>query len=199
MDRIGIFGGSFNPVHKGHLRLALSAAKELNLDRIIFVPANIPPHKSSRGLAANEKRLEMCRLAVADYPQFEVSGFEMAQTGKSYSLYTVEHFRQLYPCSSLYLIIGSDMLYSFDTWYHFEDIMKNVSVAAMARFDGELPRLDMKAQELRKYGNVYIIRSEPYPVSSTEIRSKIKNGEKYSCYLDEKVVQYITLMKLYTD
>ncbi|MDO5560094.1 MAG: nicotinate (nicotinamide) nucleotide adenylyltransferase [Oscillospiraceae bacterium] len=199
MKSIGIFGGSFNPVHNGHLNLALNAKKELGLDKVIFVPANIPPHKSSRELAANDIRLEMCRLAVSGHDDLEVSDFEMTQTSKSYSIYTVLHFRQMYPDDTLYLLIGSDMLFSFDTWYRYQDILKNVRLAVMSRENGENDRLRKKTQELQQYGKVHIIGSPPYPVSSTEIRSKIKNREKYSCYLAEKVVQYITLMNLYTD
>ena len=121
----------------------------------------------------------------------------MNRTGKSYSIYTVEHFSQMYPQSSLYLIVGSDMFMSFDKWYRYEEILNLVSLAVVSRNKDDMEQLEKKSHELSRHGKIDIIRVPSYPVSSTEIRSKIKNGEKYSCYLPEKVVQYISLNNLY--
>lgn len=195
--RIGIFGGTFNPVHNGHIHLAKAAYEWLKLDKLIIVPSNIPPHKSSEGICPNSIRLQMCRLAFSDHINFEVSDYEMERAGKSYSIYTVEHFRQMYPQSDLFLIVGSDMFLSFDKWYRYEQILKTVSLAVVSRNVDDIRLLEDKADDLSVYGDTYIIRVPSYPVSSTEIRGKIKNGEKYSCYLPEKVVQYISLNNLY--
>lgn len=197
MDRIGIFGGTFNPVHNGHIHLAQAAYDHLKLDKLIIVPSNIPPHKSAEGICPNDIRLEMCRLAFSEHINFEVSEYEIQRKGKSYSIYTVEHFRMLYPQSKLFLIVGSDMFMSFDKWYRFEEILKSVSLAVVSRNNDDMEQLEKKSMELSRYGKTDIIRVPSYPVSSTEIRSKIKNGEKYSCYLPEKVVQYISLNNLY--
>ena len=197
MGRTGFFGGTFNPVHNGHIHLAEAAYDFLGLDRLIFVPANVPPHKETSCLVSGNDRLEMCRLAVENHSGFEVSDFELNQGGKSYSVYTAEHFSKMYPDDELFMMTGSDMLLSFDKWYRFEDILKMVTLAVVSREYDDTEILRKKAQELSEYGKVIIVSAEPYPVSSTEIRNRIGSGQNYSCYLPEKVVQYIRLNSLY--
>lgn len=197
MARTGFFGGTFNPIHNGHIHLADEAYTKLGLDRMILVPANIPPHKEAVDLCSSSDRFEMCRLAAEGKPGFEVSSFELKQGGKSYSYYTVLHFREQYPDDELYMMVGSDMLLIFDKWFRFEDILKEVTLAVVSRQYDDMDILKKKAAELSVYGRVEIINSDPYPVSSTEIRESIRNGQKYSCYLPEKVVQYIRLNNLY--
>lgn len=197
MGKTGFFGGSFNPVHNGHIHLAESAYSALGLDRLILVPAGIPPHKEAAGLCSGADRFEMLKLAAEGHEGFEVSDFELRQTGKSYSVYTAEHFAELYPDDELYMMVGSDMLLSFDKWYRFEDILKIVTLAVVSREYDDMDSLKRKADELSAYGRAEVINAEPYPVSSTEIRSLIGSGQNYSCYLPEKVVQYIRLNSLY--
>lgn len=197
MRKIGLFGGSFNPIHKGHVKLALSIKEKLSLDKVIFIPSGEAPHKSSQEYAKASDRLEMCRLAVSDYPFFEVSDYEITKEGKSYSIYTVRHFKELYPEDELYLMVGSDMLLYFDKWYEYREILKNVTLAAVSREGTDFAELEKFAEKLRKNGNVIVVNNEAFPVSSTLLRKKIKNNEDTSCYLDEKVVKYIILEKLY--
>ena len=197
MGRTGFFGGTFNPIHSGHIHLAEEAFRGLGLDRLILVPANIPPHKEAHDLCSSEDRLNMCRLAAEGHDGFEVSDFELNQGGKSYSVYTAEHFAEMYPGDELYMMVGSDMLLSFDKWYRFEDILKTVTLAVVSREYDDMDDLKKKADELSAYGSVKIINADPFPVSSTQIRDLIRRGQKYSCYLPEKVVQYIRLKKLY--
>lgn len=197
MKKIGIFGGTFNPIHKGHMHLADTVSDTIGLDKLIFMPSNIPPHKSADNLYANEIRFEMCKLAAESDKRYEVSDFEIKRQGKSYSVYTVEHIRKLYPDDIIYMLLGSDMLLSFDKWFRFEEILKNVALAVVSRENDDIDALKRKSCELRKYGQIELLSAEPFPISSTEIRNKIKNSEKYSCYLPEKVVQYIRLNNLY--
>lgn len=195
--KTGIYGGSFNPVHKGHIHLAESIKAEFGLDRIFFVPSRISPHRSSEEYASAQDRLEMLRLACEGREGFEVCGYELESDRVSYSVYTVEHFRSLYPDDELYLLVGSDMLLSFDKWYRFEDILKNVNLAVCSRQDGDSSELQRKAQELSQYGRIYISQAAPVSVSSTKIRKKLAKNENCYCYLDENVVQYIRLKGLY--
>ena len=197
MGRTGFFGGTFNPIHSGHIHLAEEAFRGLGLDRLILVPANIPPHKETHDLCSNTDRFNMCCLAAEGHEGFEVSDFELNQGGKSYSVYTAEHFAEMYPDDELYMMVGSDMLLSFDKWYRFEDILKTVTLAVVSREYDDMDDLKKKAEELSAYGSVKIINADPFPVSSTQIRDLIRRGQKYSCYLPEKVVQYIRLKKLY--
>ncbi|MGN0612381.1 MAG: nicotinate (nicotinamide) nucleotide adenylyltransferase [Porcipelethomonas sp.] len=198
MARIGLFGGSFNPIHNGHINLAVSVKDELLLDRVIFIPSGTAPHKSSEEYADAADRLEMCRLAVEDHPGFEVSDFEVSRTGKSYSIYTVRHFRELYPDDELFLMVGSDMLLSFESWYKYEEILRNVTLAAVSRSGTDFDELYNIAKRLGGCGKVIVVNNSVVPVSSTKLRKMIKNNENLSCYLNEKVVEYIMLRYLYS-
>ncbi len=196
--RIGIYGGSFNPVHNGHIHLAKAAADEFGLDRIYLVPSKISPHRSSAEYAAEEDRLEMLRLACGADERLRVCDYELKSERVSYSIYTLEHFRREFPDSELFLLVGSDMLLSFDKWYRFEDILSQAALCVVSRQDGDMAELEQKAQELRKFGNILISRSAPLEISSTEIRKKIAKNSNFACYLDENVVQYIRSRDLYS-
>ena len=130
--KTGLFGGSFNPIHNGHINLAVSVKESLGLDRVILIPSGTAPHKSSAEYAAAEDRLEMCRLACSGIDGLEVSDYEIRKSGKSYTIYTVEHFKKEFPEDELYWLVGSDMLLSFETWFRYRDILKNSSVAAIS-------------------------------------------------------------------
>lgn len=195
--KTGIFGGSFNPVHNGHIHLAKAVMEELSLDRIFFVPSRISPHRSSDEYVSGEDRLEMLRLACEGLKGLEVCDYELKSDRVSYSIYTVEHFRSLYPEDELFLLVGSDMLLSFDKWYRFEDILSHVSLAVVSRQDGDMDALRKKAEELSEYGRIYVSYTAPLIASSTEIRENIVKNDNWTCYLNENVVQYIRLRGLY--
>lgn len=196
--KIGLFGGSFNPIHKGHIHLAKSVRDTFGLDRIIFIPSKRSPHKSNDEYVSNEHRLSMCRLAIQDIPNFEVSDFEISRDTISYSIYTVRYFKDIYTNDDLYLLVGSDMFLSFDTWRNFKEIMQNVTLAVVSRVDGDIPYLQEKADKLRNYGKILIAPVDAIEVSSTEIRKNIRFNKDCSCILDEKVVQYIKSNSLYS-
>ncbi len=139
----------------------------------------------------------MLRLACEGIDGFEVSDYELRNERVSYSVYTVSHFRRLFPEDELFLLVGSDMLLSFDRWYRFEDILKNVTLAVCSREDGDFETLKQKAEELAVYGNISLCTAPPVMVSSTEIRKKIEKNQDLSCYLNENVVQYIRLKGLF--
>lgn len=199
--RIGIYGGSFNPVHNGHIHLAGTAIEEFGLDRLYLIPSRISPHRSSSEYVSPEDRLEMLRLACkgSKYGRIlRVSDYELRSERVSYTIYTVEEFRRRFPNEELVLLIGSDMLLSFDTWNRFEDILRQVTLAAVSREEGDMEILEKKASELRKYGRVLISKASPVVISSTELRKKISKNENCSCYLDKNVVQYIRSRNLYS-
>ena len=196
--RIGIFGGSFNPVHNGHIHLAETVMKELRLDRIFLVPSRISPHRSSDEYASGKDRLEMLRLASENKRGLEVCDYELESERVSYTIYTIEHFRELYPNDDLFLLVGSDMLMSFEKWFRFEDILDEASLAVVSREKGDSGELIKKAEELRRYGEIFISSAPAVTVSSTEIRKKIAKNADWACYLDENVVQYIRSGGLYS-
>lgn len=197
MAKIGLFGGSFNPIHNGHINLAISVKKALELDKVIFIPSGTAPHKSSGEYADAVHRIEMCRLAAEDFPGFEVSDFETKRTGKSYSIYTVQYFKKIYPDDQLFLMIGSDMLLSFDKWFKYKEILKNVTLAAVSRTGDDFALLNKTAEKLCRFGKIIVVNNEAVVVSSTNLRKLIKNNEDLSCYLNRKVVKYIILKNLY--
>ncbi|MBE6851103.1 MAG: nicotinate (nicotinamide) nucleotide adenylyltransferase [Ruminococcus sp.] len=195
--RIGIFGGSFNPPHNGHLHLANSVHDALQLDEVLLVPAKQPPHKSASAYAPAEDRLAMCRLAAEEYPWMRAEDYELRQNAVSYSYYTVTHFAKVYPDAELFLLIGGDMLRTFTQWYRFQDILRYAALAAIAREPEEYANLQKCADELRQYGEIHLLNVETISISSTKIRENVKKSQNNSCYLPEKIVQYIKQRNLY--
>ena len=197
---IAIYGGTFNPVHKGHYNCLKSVLDAVELDKVIVLPDRIPPHKSAEGLISGEDRLEMCRLAFGELDKVEVSEWELKQTGKSYSVITLRHFHKLYPEDKLYFIMGSDMLLSFEKWYRYEEILQLASLICVSRENAVTNQiLQQHADELTQNsgGEIIIVDTKPFEVSSTQIRKMIENSQIPSCYLDENVVQYISVKNLY--
>lgn len=197
--RTGIFGGSFNPVHNGHIHIAKACAGELSLQRTILVPSGRPPHKTDREYASGEDRYNMCCLAAEGIEGFSVSRYETERKNISYTVYTLRHMRELYPDDEFFLIIGSDMFEIFDKWYRFEEILSYAQLAVLAREHKEEKKILEKKRIIGRYGRVNILKAAPFPVSSTEIRKKIKKNEEISCYLNEKVVEYIKENNLYRE
>ena len=195
--RIGIFGGSFNPPHKGHLHLAESVHDALHLDEVWLVPSKISPHRSMAAYAPEADRLEMCRLAAEEFPWLRAEDFELRQGQISYTCYTVEHFTQERSADEFFLLMGSDMLLSFTSWHRWQEILQRVTLAGIAREAGESEMLDKAAESLRQYGRIEIVHVGSFAVSSTKIREMVKNNQDCSCYLPEKIVQYMRAKNLY--
>lgn len=197
MAKIGLFGGSFNPIHKGHMNLAGTVKEKLGLDRIILIPSGTAPHKSSAEYAPAEDRLEMCRIACEGMEGFEVSDYEISNSRKSYTVYTVRHFKGLFPDDELYLLVGSDMLLSFESWFEYREILKKTVIAAISRTGEDEAELVKMSEKLSEYGRCIVVNAEAVTISSSEIRKMIKNNADSSCYLNGKVVKYIILKNLY--
>lgn len=196
--RIGIYGGSFNPVHNGHIHLAETAKKDFGLDRVYLVPSKISPHRSSEEYVSAEDRLAMLRLASEDSGWIEVSDYEINSDRVSYTIYTVEHFRSLFPEDELYLLVGSDMLLCFEKWYRFEDILSQVTLCAVSRNSGDMEELREAASRLSQYGCIRISEAPAVEISSSEIRKNIEKNTDCTCYLHKNVVQYIRSKGLYS-
>lgn len=198
MRRIGIYGGSFDPVHKGHIHLARIAIECFELDEVIFIPARISPFKQGKSdVASAGDRLTMLRLAVDRERKMSVSDYELMQEGVSYTIYTVRHMKELYPYDRFVLLMGSDGLMSFNKWYCWQEIMTLCDIGCISRKYGDSKELEKQAEFLSKNGMVYVSCEDIFPVSSTEVRQLLKKGEDCSCYLPENVVQYILKHKLY--
>lgn len=197
--KICFFGGTFNPVHNGHVRLLENAKEYFDFDKIIVIPTNIPPHKEVVFSVSDDDRLNMCKLAFNGIA--EVSDYEMVENTVSYTINTMYHFKEIYPDDEFYFLMGSDMLFMFEKWKNYKELISLISVVVASRKDDEFLAIEKKKLELEEDGaKIYIINAGPYIISSSEIRNKIKSGEKdFSCYLPERVVEYILDKKLYLE
>ena len=197
--RLCIYGGSFNPPHVGHAAAVRAAQREANLDEVRVIPAAMPPHKAlASGSPGAEERLELCRLAFGDLPGVTVSDLELRREGKSYTVDTVRAIRAEEPDAELCLLVGTDMLRTFDEWREFQTILQNVTLLASARDDDDLETVRFHAARLeREYGaRVEVIETPPLPLSSTQIRRLLpeRHGAEF---LAPKVYARIVRKRLY--
>ncbi|HCR43582.1 MAG TPA: nicotinate (nicotinamide) nucleotide adenylyltransferase [Ruminococcaceae bacterium] len=200
MRKIAVFGGTFNPVHNGHLHLAKNFYNIIHADELLFIPTYIPPHKAPVELAAARDRLEMCRLAVKGTP-FGVSDMEVKRGGPSYTSDTLTALKKIYGRnSSLYLIVGEDMFLTVDRWHKPEVIYSLATLCAAPRGKGGCGKLTDYAVKLRRKGADVLIADIDYlPVSSTSVRSAVKKKENLSAYVPESVACYILKKHLYSE
>ena len=177
---IAVFGGSFNPPHKGHLAAALAASRQLKPDEFLVIPDFQPPHKQlAEGSPEPEERLALCRLAFAAVPNCTVSDLELRRGGKSYTADTLRHLRAARPEAELILLMGADMYCSLHTWYDAEYILRSVRIAVFQRAAGEMPAIEAQRDALKaRFGTeTELIRSQPMPASSTELRAALQSRE----------------------
>lgn len=193
--RIGIFGGTFNPPHQGHKKLALEFMSRLSLDLMMIIPTYTPPHKEAPDLASGEDRLNMCKICFGeDY--FEVSDIELQRKGKSYTVNTLQQIKEQHPEDDLFFIMGSDMLLTFHSWREPEEILNLATVCAATRENG-------LTQELRNYvdkkypdrkSRFKIFDFIPVEVSSTQIRDSLTENDDL---ISPEVEKYILEKGLY--
>ena len=187
--RIGILGGTFNPIHIGHLILAEEAHFKLKLDKLVFVPAFVPPHKNSSEVINAKDRLEMVRLAIEDNPAFDLSTFEIDSKKKSYSIDTLKEFRGVYgEDAELCFITGSDSLKDLFSWKNINDIFK-ISKFIVANRPG------YPIKDVPKEVDTVVIT--PIEVSSLDIRKRLAESRSIRYLVPEKVRKYISERKLY--
>ncbi|NUN08509.1 MAG: nicotinate (nicotinamide) nucleotide adenylyltransferase [Ignavibacteriaceae bacterium] len=189
--RIGLFGGSFNPVHVGHIKTAEYALHERSLDKIIFIPAFISPLKTSHSFIAPRHRLNMIRLALQGKAQFDLSDIEIRREGISYTIDTIDYFRKEY--RYIDLIIGMDNLIVFDQWYKPDDLITKVNLIILSRGD------ESGFKKNKYFEKAIFLNSPKIKISSSEIRRKIKQSESIKGLVPEEVEKYIINNKLYKD
>lgn len=200
MKKIAIFGGTFNPIHKGHLRLVEEYQNRLSFDRILLIPTRIPPHKQVTGLASDRHRLQMCQLAAEEFPFLEVSDIELQREETSYTYDTLSELKRRYPNSIFYLIMGSDMFLTFRRWYRGEEMLKMVVLLTAPREPNQISELEAEKQLMEELGGEAVLLDIPaWEVSSTEIRSRLHQNLATDDLLDPKVAAYIKEHDLYQD
>lgn len=199
MGNIAIYGGSFDPPHKGHALLAENLAKEINADKVIIIPAYSSPFKD--GTVANgPDRLAMCRYTFTS-PVFEISSIEINREGKSYTVDTLKDIKKYYPNDNLFLFMGDDMFLSLGNWYKYKELLSICTIVTAARTEDLRHLSQMKAYAITKLGlneGDYVISKEkPLEVSSTLLRTMLKNRLDTSKYLTYDVIKYINKRGLY--
>ncbi len=195
---IAIFGGAFNPIHKGHINLINEFDKIFRFDKILLVPTKTPPHKSKDEFVSTEHRMNMLKIVGDNYPKLTPCDIELNMDGVSYTINTLTALKEVFPDANFYLIIGSDMLSIFDKWYRYEDILERATVLSGAREKDELETLQKIANELDKTGQkIKVIEHSVMPMSSTMVRNAIKQGSDVTQFLLPQVYDYIKQNKLY--
>ena len=196
MNKVGIFGGAFNPIHKGHTALVRAVSAALKLRETLIIPTAVSPHKKSEG-ASFEERMEMCGIVFGEEAGYTVSDIEQKLGAPNYTIHTVRALKEIYPKDTeFYLILGGDMLFCFEHWYRNEALRKECRVVAAARENDSYTDLVEYAHAL---GRVRVLNLPVIEVSSSEIREKIRRGESTAGLLDDRVRAYIDERGLYRD
>ncbi len=198
MNRIGLFGGSFNPVHSEHIKVALNAIKELQLDKLFIIPTYVAPHKQGAEVLGAHDRLNLLNLAFTGNEKVVVSDYEIQKQGVSYSYLTVRHFKEIYSDSTLYFLMGSDMLENFPTWKNPDDIVKNCNLVLINR-QGNTTSDDCLIDNIKRLYNHTVIKLNVSgeDLSSTEIRLRKMLGLSLSGLVTKEVEDYIVNNNLY--
>ena len=197
--RVGIYGGTFAPVHTGHVRAARAFMEQMKLDYLFIIPAYLPPHKQIDASDDPLYRLKMCELAFEDIDGIVISDCEISRGGKSYTYDTLKELER--PDTRLFLLLGTDMVLTFDTWYRFEDILKMCYPVYVRRENDPLigNRIVAKITEYyQKYGVMFRkIVADPIELSSTDIRGAVREGRDISRLVPARVEKFIKENGLY--
>lgn len=195
---IGIMGGTFNPIHHGHMILSEFIREELSLDRIIFIPTG-NPHKDRRQVLDGQIRKEMIDLAIESNKKFFLSTIEIDRNGISYTIDTLRELKSIYPKDQLYMIIGADSLLELHTWKDFERLISITSFIVCNRYGSENQEVIRRINDLnhRYGGNIIGIETPIIDISSTNIRQRVKKNLSIKYLVSESVEEYISKNKLY--
>jgi nicotinate-nucleotide adenylyltransferase len=212
--RVGVLGGTFNPIHQGHLAAARSAEGALALDRMLFVPSHAPPHRTDSLLASGYHRLQMTALAVAEVPGWEASDVELVRGGPSYTYDTLTTLRTDEPASQFFFVTGADAFADIATWRHYPDLLELAHFVVIARtgtsFDHLRSRLPALAPRMiacettpaparlaAPFPSIFLVNADTPDVSSTEIRRRARAGEALVGLVPDAVATYIVAHHLY--
>lgn len=195
---IGVLGGTFDPIHNGHLAIAQAALDKFSLSKVIFMPTGTPPHKTS--IAKADIRLEMTTMATSSNPYFEVSRLELDRSGPSYTVDTLAELLDIYGNTiKIYYILGGDILFDLSKWKDFQKIFSMCAIMAVARPGINHKKLESQIKTLSKnYGaKIHLLNSPPIEVSSTMVRKAISLGHSVKGLVPESVTDYIKKNNLY--
>lgn len=199
--RYGIMGGTFDPIHTGHLVVADEVRKEFKLDKVIFMPTGDPPHKNSKNVSKGEKRYEMTLLATITNPFFEISRLELDRKGTTYTIDTILELKKMYDNEvELFFITGADSLLELHTWKDSEKILELCKIIAATRPGYDIEHMEGRLKELNELhkDKITTITTPGLQISSTDIRKRVKSSMSIKYLIPESVEMYINKYKLYS-
>lgn len=216
-ERIGLLGGTFNPVHRGHLRAAEKVRLRFGLGRVLFIPSYLPPHKQAGDMASPEDRFAMVELAIRAYPRLIASPLEIEAQERSYSIITLNKVKSLYPEAQVFFILGVDAFLEIETWKSYRDVLEQCRFIVISRPGFDLaaapkalppeylgsfrdvgPAEEIRPGELDAF-RIFLLSIPALDISSTEIRRRIRHGQSVSGLVPESVEEYIRRKNLYQE
>ncbi len=197
--KIGILGGTFDPIHNAHLLLGESAREQFGLDRVIFIPNQLAHFKKRTEISSGEERYQMVKMAISDNPYFTCSRLEIDKPQGSYTIDTINDLKLMYPGDELYLILGADSVIGIDTWYNAKELLSSCIILAAVREEDDLSTLDKKRRELKKMYNadIRLLTFNRIDISSTDIRERVKIGRSVRYMLPDECIEFICIKGLY--
>ncbi|MGN0377477.1 MAG: nicotinate-nucleotide adenylyltransferase [Suilimivivens sp.] len=198
-SRIGIMGGTFNPIHNGHLLLAEQAKEYCQLDEILFMPSGTSYMKEKEEIPDGKTRISMTALAIEDNPCFALSAMEVERQGATYTCETLKELREQHPEVQYYFLLGADNLFSIETWWKPEEIFADCILVVAARGKKSEKEIIAKTEDLKEkyHAQVILLPERKFDISSTEIRERISRGESVRYMVPDKVLAYIEKRQLY--
>lgn len=190
--KLAFYGGSFNPIHNGHITVAHDVIEQFEFDQFYFVPVSHPPLKHAPDMVADSHRLKMLELALKPYPYFKIFDLEIKTGGISYTYSTVQKIKEEYPHATIYWVIGADQVLQLHKWHKYEELCKEIEFIAMLRPGDNEVSLNAHTQAVIHWVNTHLLQ-----ISSTEIRHRILQGRPVEFFLPNEVYSYIQKHKLY--
>lgn len=197
-DRIGVLGGTFDPIHIGHLVIADNALEQLRLERILFVPAGSPPHKTNQLISSPAERRKMTEIAITGRSEFEISDIDLIRNGPSYTFDLLDHVHRQYGTTEVFFIMGADSFRDFPTWHRPQDILTAARLAVAARTNAELPDSTFASVPGLRERTIFL-HSPLCDVSSSELRDRLRAGKTVRYLVPIEVEEYIKQRGLYQD
>ena len=197
--KIGILGGTFDPIHNAHLLLGEAAREQFGLDRIIFIPNNLAHLINRKEVTNGDIRYQMVKMAISDNPYFTCSRLEIDKPEGIYTYDTIQELKLMYPGDELYLILGGDSIIGIDTWHKAKELLQSCIILAAVRADDDIAALDKKQRELStRFGaDIRLMTFNRIDISSTDIRQRVKTGRSVRYLMPEQCIEFMCIKGLY--
>jgi nicotinate-nucleotide adenylyltransferase len=201
MSKIGILGGTFNPIHLGHLLMAEAAFKQFDLDKVLFMPSGNPAHKQNINIIPDHHREEMVKISIADNPHFEISTIELEREGITYTADTLLYLASINPDITYYFILGVDSFFQIETWKNADIIMSIAHILVAPRYNMDKEAIEEQVQHLKEkyHANISVLNILSVEISSKQIRSRVRDQESISDFVSDKEMKYIYKNNLYNE